>query len=298
VGSILDIVTGWALYAALVAAIGGCLARGLIVSRVGAETVSVTLTAAAGRLAFGGALLLVPAMALFFVRQLLEFRDPFVPWTEDAELLLTATAWGDVWIRGAIGTGVAVLGLGLAARGVGLGWWIGGAAALALGAFPAFTGHASGADGPGVITLTADTLHVWAAAGWIGGLAFVLYAERRRRRGLQGGSLLPTLVPIFSPVAVACVGALIVTGAVGTWVHVPSLASLTESPYGRTLLVKLLLAAVVFALGLANWKRLTPRLVDADGPDALRRAATVELLVMQAVLIVTALLVRTAPPMG
>jgi putative copper resistance protein D len=105
-------------------------------------------------------------------------------------------------------------------------------------------------------------------------------------------------VPIFSPVAVACVGALIVTGGVGAWVHLPSLASLTESPNGRTLLVKLLLAVVVLALGFTNWKKLTPRLVDADGPDALRRAATVELLVMQAVLIVTALLVRTAPPMG
>lgn len=297
-GALLDVVTGWTLFAGLLASIGGCFARGLIVSRVSAETVGATLAAAAARLAFGGALLLIPAMALYFVRQLLEFRDPFVPWTEDAQLLLTATAWGDAWIRGAVGTGVALVGLGLAVRGVRLGWWMGGAAALALGAFPAFTGHASGAAGPRLLTLTADVLHVWAAAGWIGGLAFLLYAERRRRRGRQGGSLLPTLVPIFSPLAVACVGALIATGVVGAWVHLPSVTSLTDSAYGRTLLVKLLLALVVFALGLTNWRRLTPRLVDADGPDALRRAATAELLVIQAVLMVTALLVRTAPPMG
>lgn len=319
-GAILDVATGWTLYAALVAAMGGCAAQWIIVPRVRDLPVDLTdgLRSTAGRLAFVGALLLLPALGLFFLRQLLEFRDPFVPWTEDADLLLTGTAWGATWLWGVAGAVVAVSGFGAAAGGYKAGWWVGGGAAVALGTFPAFMGHASGGDGPRTLTLAADALHMWSAGGWIGGLVFVLYAERRWRRvALESGvpgqetaaggrpltgqplpSLLPTLVPLFSPLAVTCVVALIVTGTVAAWVHVPSLSAITGSPYGRTLLLKLILVGVVMGLGFLNWKKLTPRLRNSDGSDALRRAASLELLVVQAVLAVTALLVRTAPPMG
>ena len=79
--------------------------------------------------------------------------------------------------------------------------------------------------------------------------------------------------------------------------HVPNLAALFGSTYGRTLLLKLTLVAGVLGLGFVNWRKLTPRLGSAEGAGGLRSAASVELLVVQAVLVVTALLVRTAPPM-
>lgn len=305
-GPVLDGVTGWTLYAGLIAQLGGCVARGLLVPHARRELgdASEPLKHTAGELAFAGALLLLAAMALFFVRQLLEFRDPFVPWTEDARLLMTGTGWGGTWLRGLIATVGAALVFGLAARGVDAAWWLGTPLALVLGAFPALTGHASGSDGPRALMLTADTLHVWAAGGWLGSLAFVLLAERRWRAGRQGDdpgrvrSLLPTLVPRFSPLAVACVSVLVVTGAVGAWAHVPGPAALVTSRYGLTLVTKLGLVVVVLALGLLNWRKLTPRLGSAAGPDALRRAAAVELIVAQAVLLATALLVRTPPPMG
>jgi putative copper export protein len=313
VGSILNAATGWTLYAGLIAALGGCVARWIIIPHVVDRPAEVTggFHVAAGRLALSGAVLLVPAMALIFLRQLLAFRDPFVPWTEDANFLLTRTAWGMTWHLGLAGAVVAVVAFALAARGSRVGWWIGGLAALALGAFPAFTGHASGGEGPRTLMLTADILHVWAAGGWIGGLAFVLYAERRWRTSPanprepagrtgadeQPSSVLPTLVPLFSPVAVVCVAVLVATGGVGAWVHVPNLAALFGSTYGRTLLLKLTLVAGVLGLGFVNWRKLTPRLGSAEGAGGLRSAASVELLVVQAVLVVTALLVRTAPPM-
>lgn len=136
----------------------------------------------------------------------------------------------------------------------------------------------------------------------MGGLAFVLLAERSWRAAERPAeapaTLLPVLVPIFSPLAVGCVTVLVLSGAIGAWVHLPSLSALVASRYGLTLLAKLVLVAGALGLGFVNWRRLTPRLQSDSGPDVLRRAATAELLVVQAVLIVTALLVRTPPPVG
>ncbi|MGD2045069.1 MAG: CopD family protein [Gemmatimonadota bacterium] len=303
-GSILDGVTGWTLYAGLMAMLGASAGQLLIVPRAAREVpeAAVSLSRAASRLALAGALLLLPAMTLYFVRQLLEFRDPFVPWSEDAELLLTGTDWGRTWLWGAVASALAAVVFGMVARGVRSAWWVGGALTLVLAAFPALTGHASGSDGPRALLLGADVLHVWAAGGWMGALTLVLYAERRWRSTDHGpeapGSLLPALLPVFSPLAVACVGVLVLTGVLGAWVHVPGPSALFTSRYGLTLLAKLVFVAVALGLGFVNWRRLTPGLAGDGGPSALRRAATFELLVVQAVLIVTALLVRTAPPMG
>jgi len=44
-----------------------------------------------------------------------------------------------------------------------------------------------------------------------------------------------------------------------------------------------------------NWRTISPRLGDADGAADMRASATRELLLAQIVLIVTAILVRTAP---
>ena len=53
--------------------------------------------------------------------------------------------------------------------------------------------------------------------------------------------------------------------------------------------------AAVLALGGLNFRIFTPRLGTAVGNAAMRRSATVELIVAQVVLVVTALLVRTSP---
>lgn len=305
-GSLLDLLTGWALYAGLIALLGGCAARWILVPRASRQRPEAAdvLKRTAAAVSFAGALLLLPALALFFLRQLLEFRDPFVPWTEDARLLVGRTEWGATWLRGVAAALAAALVFGLVARGARGAWWLGTVLALALGVFPALTGHASGSDGPPALMRVADTLHVWAAGGWAGGLAFVLLAEGRWRAGESRedpgrvGTLLPTLVPLFSPLAVACVTVLILSGAVGAWMHLGTPSALVTSRYGWTLVAKLTAAAGVFGLGFLNWRRLKPRLDTDAGPEALRRAATLELLVAQIVLLATALLVRTPPPMG
>ena len=293
---------GWLLFAALVTGLGGLAGRFLVVPRVVdvPDDVAEWLKRASARQAALGGLLLPVALGLVFYRQLSEFRDPFVPWTEDAELLLTVTPWGTTWMWGAGASVVAAVGLAVGAVGARSGWLLGGAAVLALSAFPAFTGHASASGPLRPLTLTADTLHVLAAGGWVGTLVFVLQAERgwRRRSGAAAHSLLPLLVPRFSPVAITCVATLVVTGLTASWVHLPSVGALVSSNYGRVLSLKLILVAGAAGLGFVNWKELTPRLEEPAGQDSLRGSATVELLVAHVVLLVTAILVVTPPPEG
>lgn len=290
--------TGWLLFGGLALSIGATIARWSVLPRVSFldDPSPEWLDRGAARVAFYASLLLPVAMAFYFARQLQEFRDPFVPWTEDAALLLGSTAWGRAWLWATAGSIAAVATLFLARTGRRIGWWLATPVVLAMGSFPGFTGHAAGQEALRSISLLADAVHVWAAGGWVGGLTVVLYLEWCwRRADPQGRSLLPELVPAFSPVAMACVGTLVLTGTFAAWRELPDVAALAFTGYGRTLLLKLALVAVVLGLGGLNFRYLTPRLGTQAGNTQLRRAATVELLVAQLVLIVTAVLVRTSP---
>ena len=295
----LSAVTGWVLFAALIGSIGAVVGRWALVPRAapGPGVPRDWMERGAARLGSAATLLLPVAMLLFFYRQLQEFRDPFAPWRDDAVLLLTGTAWGRTWLWGLAGSALAAAGTMAAGTGRRWGWWVATPAVLALGAFPAFTGHAAGEEELRALALGADTMHVWAAGGWIGGLTLLLWLEAgwRRTSPESPASLLPQLVPAFSPLAMVCVAILAGTGLFASWMHLPSVAALYQTGYGRLLVFKLLLVAAVLALGALNWKRLTPHLGEAGGNDALSRAASTELLVAQLVLFVTAILVRTSP---
>lgn len=293
-------ITGWLLFAALVLASGSLTGRWLIVPRTGAaaprpaDGTRRELLDSAARLGFLAALLLPVAMALVFLRQLAEFRDPFATWGEDA-LLLSGTAWGGTWKVAAAASVAAPFAFALCRAGRPGAWVAATLLVVGLCAFPALTGHAAGTQALRPVTLVADTLHVLAAGCWMGGLAFVLFAERRRSRAQPDASLLPELVPLFSPVAVVSVAVLVATGVLASWVHLGGLAALSTTDYGRFLSIKLILVAIVLALGATNWRVLTARLGSPDGVDALRRSALTELAVGQLVLLVTAVLVRTSP---
>jgi len=243
------------------------------------------------------------AMALVFWRQLIEFRDPFAPWTEDAELLLRQTAWGRMWMWATVAAVMTPLAFFAASdsctgsRMRGVGWVVATVLTAALCTFPAYSGHAAGTAGLRWLSLPADSLHVLGAGSWMGGLLFVVLADRswRRHTGTVDGSLLPALVPLFSPIAMVSVGVMVATGTLGAWLHVASVGALFTTSYGRLLTAKIVLVLAVLSVGALNWKRLTPRLGDPDGPAALRRTAVVELILAHLVIIVTAVLVRTSP---
>lgn len=295
---LLSVVTGWLLFLSLAATLGVVVGHWVVLPQeleVGGVSAPELRTAAA-RLGRSAAAVLLGALGLVFVRQLLEFHDPYAPWGADLRILLLGTDWGTAWL---VAVPVALLGQAsfwMAAGGQRGPWWSASVAILALGAFPAFTGHANSGDFR-AFTLVADTLHVWAVGGWIGGLALVLVLERRHGSGRGHGSpsLLPVLVPRFSPVAVSCVATLVGTGVFAAWVHLESVGALFRTHYGQLILLKVGLVLCVLALGALNWRRLTPRLGETGGRDALRRAATIEFLFANLVLLVTAVLVRTSP---
>lgn len=314
-----DLIVGWLLFVSLALTAGAVVGHWFVLppacgmgaggpdapgeaSGEGPGSVA-RLREAAARLGRCGAALLIVALLLVFLRQLVEFRDPFEAWGAEAKLLLGGTPWGRSWVLAGAGAVAAMVAFHLAARAVSGAWAVAGAATLALGTYPAFTGHANSGH-LSTLTLFADTLHVWAAGGWMGGLALVLLLERGYRRAMGRGegrgpgtpTLLPLLVPRFSRLAIACVATLALTGSFASWVHLGSMGALVGSTYGRTLILKLVLVAGALGLGALNSRVLTPRLGNAGGAAAMRRAATVELVVGNVVLAVTAVLVRTPPP--
>lgn len=168
-------------------------------------------------------------------------------------------------------------------------WIVASLAVLVAAVFPALTGHANG----GALkryTLPADIVHVLAMGSWIGSLAVVLLLDRRATR-----SVLPDLIPRFSPVAMGSVALLGLSGAVGAWAHLGGPADLYSTPYGRWLVRKLALVAGVLVVGAVNFRRRLPRLGRPGGPSALRQTATLEVALAVAVLAATAVLVRTPP---
>lgn len=241
---------------------------------------------------------LVAALAAIFARQLMEFRDPFAPLGEDFSLLLTGTPWGTAWLAALLSGGLVGVGFLLAGRWHVGGWVLATLGGLGLVAFPARTGHANGVESLKALTLAADALHVLSAGIWIGGLAVVLFLVarlRRRETASVRDTVIPSLVDSFSYVARLGVGLLVTTGVYASWMHLPSVSALIDTAYGRTLLLKIGLVGVALSLGWWNWKRVSPRLASVDGQAALSRSGTIEFVVAQVILLVTAMLVRLSP---
>jgi copper transport protein len=159
---------------------------------------------------------------------------------------------------------------------------------------PGLSGHASVI---GIGSVIADAAHVQAAAAWTGALAFVvlaLFMARGRRWELAAAS-----VPRFSTMAVVSVTILLVAGAINGYLQVRALRGLWETEYGILLLVKIGLVLPLLALGAYNNRFAVPRLREQIASAVERRRflrlAGVELVIMLAVVGVTAGLVN-APP--
>jgi copper transport protein len=141
--------------------------------------------------------------------------------------------------------------------------WVGPAAAL--GALAAMTLNAH-AWGSGPVAVLADWVHLAAAAVWIGGLA-CLFVTLTGASGPSRLRIARGLLPRFSGVAAVALGTLVVTGGFAVWLHVPGVAALSSTGYGRTLAVKLLLVVPLVGLAAVNRFVLRPQ-VEGGGPAA------------------------------
>lgn len=180
-------------------------------------------------------------------------------------------------------------------------------AGFALAASSAFAGHASIRD-PAWLLIPSDIIHVVAMAVWTGGLAAMLallpVATRQLPEPADRTVLLTRATLGFSALALAAVALIAVSGSVQAIVEVGSLPDLIDTQFGRAVLIKIILFAVLIGLGIINRARIIPglvrRLERRQSPGApgnrLRASLRIEVLLVTVVLGVTAALVSYPPP--
>jgi copper transport protein len=213
--------------------------------------------------------------------------------------MVAKTVWGWGWLLQATGAVLAITGFAMARRERSSGWLLSGVAGATLSLTPALSGHAAATPGLATLAVIADALHVIGAAGWLGSLCFVLVVGipvALRLDGDRRGAAIARLVGAFSPTALMFAGLAALTGVFAAWLRIGFTTALWTSDYGRVLLIKLAILAVVAAIGVYNWRRVKPALGDDAGTRRMQRSATTELGVGVLVVIVTAVLVATPPP--
>jgi copper transport protein len=151
-----------------------------------------------------------------------------------------------------------------------------------------------------------DLVHLGSASVWLGGVAVLATLLVRR--------VVPHDVPVitarFSRIAAPAIVIVAISGAVQAWRQTDGLDSVFDTTYGRLLLTKIGLVVLIVAAASVSrhivrlWadRQLIPagpgaRRAEADPEDVieLRNAVVVEVAIAVIVLLVTALLVNTAP---
>lgn len=142
------------------------------------------------------------------------------------------------------------------------------ATAAALSAALALTWAAAEHASAGIqvpLAMTSSVLHLLSMALWLGGLTALLITLQRSATPLPAA-----VVTRFSRVAFAAVTVLVVTGVYQSWRGLGSWQALTDTSYGRLLLVKL--AAVTLLLAAASQsRRWTAKLAPAPAVTAVDR---------------------------
>jgi copper transport protein len=115
-----------------------------------------------------------------------------------------------------------------------------------------------------------DHVHVLAVSAWVGGIAMLALLAITSHRHLTpaGAEVWARLWPRFSIVALVAVGCVLVSGAWLSWKHLGSPSELFDTSFGRVLLLKVSLVAVMIAVGAINEFLLMPRIARARAAGA------------------------------
>ena len=159
------------------------------------------------------------------------------------------------------------------------------AVSLVVLAIVAAGGHAIAGDQV-VLGFTATLVHLAAMSIWLGGLVLLAF-------GLPSGRFWDTAVR-FSPWGLGAVAALALSGIANGWRQLGSISGLTDSTYGRWLVIKVLIVFMV--VGVAMFSRRSIRADDDSRSLTVRRSVIVEVAGIALVLMATAGLVNSPPP--
>jgi len=254
--------------------VGGLvLAVALTPATLGSRRVGVLLVGAA-EVAFVGTLWMIAAQANII-------GGSFLAWGDVAD-----TRSGQWWVARLVVIALFSVLIALRSRLA-----VRGAAAvvatLGLGVLGVLAagGHAISGDAV-VLGFVSTLVHLVAMSVWFGGLAVVLLAP-------PPGQFWMT-VTRFSPWALGSVVALAASGTANAWRQLGSLSGITDSSYGRWLVIKLVL--VVLVVGLAAFTRRTVHMRGDDASSLVRRSVGFEVAGIVLVLGATAGLVNSPPP--
>ncbi|WP_248116281.1 MULTISPECIES: cytochrome c oxidase assembly protein [unclassified Micrococcus] len=191
-------------------------------------------------------------------------------------------------------------------------FWTGILAMLAIVPL-ALIGHAAGGDDH-YGAVNSIGLHLIGVVTWVGGLLALaaISSTLTGPNGAQGhgastrrqgpAPLLHTVVSRYSLLAGLGLVTVVLSGIVNAALRMEHLSQLA-SPYGLVVVAKAVAAVVLGAIGLVHRRSIIPRLGadgEAESPAAARRLLwqliAVEAVIMAAVMGVSAVLARTAPP--
>lgn len=135
-------------------------------------------------------------------------------------------------------------------------------------------------------------LHLWVVAFWFGSLGPLLQLSSREMNPVAAA-----VIARFSNIATWLVPGMAAAGVVTAMVLLPN-ASALYAPYGLLLLTKILGFAVLLGLAAYNKWRLGPAIAAGNNSamQSFRRSVTLEIVLICAVLIVTAILTSFFSP--
>jgi copper transport protein len=214
---------------------------------------------------------------------------------------LSGTRYGQIWLIRLVGlllVTVAVV-VGLWGR---TGWRL---AALTAGtviglAVPvpfSLLSHAAAQPRGSASAIAADAIHLLAAAIWGGGLLLLAVVLVPALRLLAAGTwreALRVAIPRFSVLGLAAWGILLLSGLYSAWLQVGSLEALSQTPYGRSLLLKGALLIPILVLA-AFHLRLGWRGAVSARPGQVAVTFALEALLVIAVLLVVGRLIGQPP---
>ncbi|WP_433359609.1 copper resistance CopC/CopD family protein [Actinoplanes sp. CA-142083] len=163
---------------------------------------------------------------------------------------------------------------------------------LALGGLVTWplTGHAAASPlSPAIVA--SDVVHIAAMAVWIGGLITLSVFLLRR----TDPRVLGVVLPAWSRWAALAVVWLVAGGVVQAVVQVGSVAALWRTDYGRLLIAKVAVLAVVLGTAFFARRMVDRRQVVTGGPARMRRAVGIEVLATAVILGLSAVLVQVNP---
>lgn len=209
--------------------------------------------------------------------------------------LVVGSTFGRGWLLLVVSS--IVLLVGLRPHSPRWGALVGGAAALAISA--SFLGHPAAVPDLPLLAMSLDAVHVLAAGGWAGAILMLAMAALPVIPSVPNSDrveVVRTLLRAFTPLALTCAAILAVTGAVGGWLQLRELGLVLGSDYGMMLVRKVVIVVMIAALGAYHWRVVQPSVGSDRSVARFRLSLALDVALVLLVLILTALLTGTAPP--